>query len=349
MNLQATTNSITKKEKDESYQSSLQKYQSLYLESIQSQLTKNEIELTPYKKLCFYGAIETIDKVLKTQGLAPKDIDQSSLTAAFQYVVITELNPIAGEMFFEVRNAIVRKDAAGDTWGKVLRYAPQGKGNDRLLKKYGANVKEVRQAWVVREGDAFSFPSYNGLEITPPKWIPKGLTGKVLFVVYPVIMNSGAEEWLIADRESVANNLKAHIANNLLGKEHKEKRPTILAKIADKSLDELLDDKELAYFISPSWLLSHSRESMIVRKMRNNAVRQMDLQYDNAFVGSVLTTNIEDGEQYQTGNQYQTADILPVIDEKLNASDIDLTDELKVNDDKKETKPSNVNLTDAIK
>jgi hypothetical protein len=349
MNLQATTNTITKRDNDESYQSSLQKYQSLYLDSIQSQLSKNEIELTPYKKVCFYGAIETIDKVLKTQGLAPKDIDQSSLTAAFQYVVITELNPVAGEMFFEVRNAIVRKEATGDVWGKVLRYAPQGKGNDRLLKKYGANVKEVRQPWFVREGDTFSFPSHNGLEITPPQWTQRGLTGKVLFVVYPVIMNSGADEWLIADRESVANNLKAHIANNLLGKEHKEKRPAILAKIADKSLDEMLDDKELSYFISPSWLLSHSRESMIVRKMRNNAVRQMDLQYDNAFVGSVLSANVEDGEQYQVGNQYQTADILPVIDETPKTDDVILEDELVINEKPKETKPTNVNLTDALK
>ena len=41
------------------------------------------------------------------------------------------------------------------------------------------------------------------------------------------------------------------------------------------SLDDILDSQEYQSYISPAWKSPQSRESMIVRKMRNNIVKKI--------------------------------------------------------------------------
>jgi hypothetical protein len=61
-----------------------------------------------------------------------------------------------------------------------------------------------------------------------------------------------------------------------------------MAKAADMTLDEILDDPELVALgkISPAWSSPQARESMIVRKMRNNVVKKIPKDFSNGFVAT---------------------------------------------------------------
>src|SRR5690606_8989357 len=127
--------------------------------------------------------------------------------------------------------------------------------------RFGRGVKHVHQFWLVREDDDFQYPTYEGIELTPPKWTPKG-TGKVIRVVYPIEKKSGNIEYHIAEREDVIKNLIAHINNNLMNEtfgiaknrfeatakqraEIQEKKNEIIEKAKGLGLDGALADPEL--------------------------------------------------------------------------------------------------------
>ena len=50
------------------------------------------------------------------------------------------------------------------------------------------------------------------------------------------------------------------------------------------TLDALLDAPEFDKYISPAWKEGQSRESMIVRKMRNNITKKYPKNFENAYV-----------------------------------------------------------------
>jgi hypothetical protein len=175
----------------------------------------------------------------------------------------------------------------------------EGDGNDSILARFGRDIKKVGQFWLVREGDEFEYPKYNGFEVTPPKWTPTG-KGQVVRVVYPIVKNDGTYEYYIGEREDVARNLFAHINNNLMNetfgiaesrfkandkqsKEIKAKKAEILKKARELGL-AALDDPELEPWISPAWTEYHSREQMIIRKMRNNVVKKIPKDFGNAYI-----------------------------------------------------------------
>lgn len=146
----------------------------------------------------------------------------------------------------------------------------------------------------MKEGDEFTYPKHRGVEVTPPEWEEKGLSQKVIRVVYPVEMNDGKIEYMIAERESVKGNLFAHVRNNLLnetfglvkgGKKTRydateaekkaiaAKKNEILEALLDcKTIEDMLACEVARPYMSAAWL--DTSESMIVRKMRNNAIKK---------------------------------------------------------------------------
>ena len=156
-------------------------------------------------------------------------------------------------------------------------------------------------------------PKHKGIETTPPEWEEKGLSQRVVRVVYPVEMQNGKIEYLISERESVKTNLFAHIRNNLMnetfgivtGKNAKGKDRTrydatpdekkkIEAKKEEiysalrscKTLEEMLECELARPYISAAWL--DTPESMIVRKMRNNAIKKYPKDFNSMASQSLL-------------------------------------------------------------
>lgn len=288
--------------------SALAKQTEHYTGMIMSTFSQINLQCTDYQKICVANMIARMNEVLASSGLQFSDMDQSNITAILSQCAMLQLNitAVPSECYIQLRKVFVDNE-----WKKRFEFGVEGNGNDAILRRYGVDVASVRAPWVVREGDDFTYPSYSGLEVVPPTWGPKSYTGKVIRVVYPVIKKEGSVEWLISERADVAKNLRAHIANNLLGKDYKEIRPKIISKISDMSLEAMLDDTELRPFISPAWYSGASREDMILRKLKNNATKKYPKNFENAFTASAYEQTYEDYEQYRVEAE--------VIEDKVDA------------------------------
>jgi len=306
---------------------------------IERQLSGNGVHLDPYGKQCVINAISAINTVLDSKGLTWNDeqLDRNNVTQILMNVAALKLNAAASprEVYFQLRNTSIKTKENGKEvtiWRKQIEMGIEGDGNDAILNNFGRNVKQVRPYWLVREGDGFEYPSFNGLEMSPPKWTPKG-QGEVVRIVYPIIFNDDSIQYFIGEREDVVKNLIAHINNNIMnetfgvmpaGKNRYDANAEQKKKIAEKKAEVLkkakeaglgaLDDPELQQYISPAWSEFHSREQMLIRKMRNNIVKKIPKDFGSAFV-EILHANASD-ETY--------ASVQREIAENANSEPIDI-------------------------
>ena len=63
----------------------------------------------------------------------------------------------------------------------------------------------------------------------------------------------------------------------------------------DKDIDKVVDK-----YISPAWKEEQSRESMIIRKMRNNIVKKIPKDFSSSYVAEIYNENSD--ETYKTYN-----------------------------------------------
>lgn len=259
------------------------------------------VQFDEYSKQCAMAAMTSIwqlvkdsDKVKDLNGL-----DTSNLREIVGQAASLKLNAnaVPRECYFQLRTKKV-----GDNYLQVVEMGIEGDGNDAMLRNYGENVDTVYPCWLVKEGDVFEYPKHKGIEMTPPEWEEKGLSQKVIRVVYPLKLKDGSFQYLIAERESVKTNLFAHVRNNLMNETFgllgtkkdkngksvprtrydatQEEKKQIDAKKEEiydalrkcETVDAMLACEIAKPYISAAWL--DTPESMIVRKMRNNAVKK---------------------------------------------------------------------------
>ena len=195
-----------------------------------------------------------------------KKLDSAQIINALQFVTINGLDIFSGQVFIDKR------------WNsKKGRYdikaLPQGSAYEIMVKRFGIDVKTVHQAHVVHEGDEFTMPQYEGLKVTPITFSPSlaGQDKKAIAVYYIIEKNDGSLDYAIATRDGVAKNLMAQITNNAL-KDANTDRSKLFAKMDGKTLDELIADPEFQTLINPTYRNPAARESMIIQKMKKNAL-----------------------------------------------------------------------------
>lgn len=247
------------------------------------------VSFDEYSKQCAMAAMTSIYQLVKDSDKAKdlNSLDTSNLREIVGQAASLKLNAnaVPRECYFQLRTKKV-----GDNYMQVVEMGIEGDGNDAMLRNYGENVDTVYPCWLVKEGDEFSYPKHKGIEMTPPEWEEKGQSQKVIRVVYPIKLKDGTFQYLIAEREGVKVNLFAHVRNNLMNETFGICKNRYNA--TDKQLEEIKAKKEEIYdalrkcetiedmlaceiakpFISAAWL--DTPESMIVRKMRNNAVKK---------------------------------------------------------------------------
>lgn len=338
---------------EQKYSTALVKVTDTFAPMIERQLTGNGVNMDGYAKQCVINAISAINTVLEVKGITWNDpqLDRNNLTQILMNVAALKLNAAASprEVFFTLRNVKMGKD-----WVKQIEMGIEGDGNDAILSRFGRGVEQVGQFWLVREGDEFEYPVYTGFEVTPPVWKPKG-QGEVVRVVYPIKKTDGTIEYHIAEREDVARNLLAHINNNLMnetfgilsaGKRRTDanadqlrqinaKKAEVLKRARDLGLDSL-DDPELQQWISPAWTEHHSREQMLIRKMRNNIVKKIPKDFGNAFVEMTYHESSDD-----------TKHIRKEVAENANREYIDIQAEVKPDEPNEAPDPSPENPNSA--
>lgn len=318
----------------------VQGQQMVLVNELSTALQNAGCELTDYGKKCAINAIAGAYSFLTGQGKTWSDIDMPIFKLSVQSCAVLELNyaSVPSEVYFDLR-------------GNILTIKTQGAGNEKLVRKYGVGIQEnvgLHNAWLVREGDEFTYPSFDGLEMTPPKWQPKSYDKKVILVVYPVRKIDGSTEYLIATREGIKPNIVAQIRQNslyafnkkdkdgktmynsythkpIVDEEAREKFYKELDEASEKlSVDELIKDARFDKYINPTYTSSGSREQMIIRKMKNNALKNYPKEYDNATQKELVNNLYED---YDTSiveeNTNKVVDAVEKVEKELNEEPVD--------------------------
>lgn len=302
-------NEVVKKE-NRSFMTGLVKMQNSFVNMVVDAGNNINIQYDEYQRTCIMNMLGKMNELLTNEGIDINTMDKSKITNILQTVAMLKLNASAMPRECYV---ILRNTKIGDKWRKEFELGVEGDGNDKILRTYGIDIDKVGTPWLVREDDEFTYSQFKGFEVIPPTWIPKG-HGKVVRVVYPIRKKDGTEEYHIAERADVVRNLQAHISNNLMKnkvvKDEAEKsRLNELAASLD--LESILANKELLPHISPSWKNASSREAMIIRKMRNNAIKKIPKDFENAFAATAYEKTYEDYEQYHDDriNKEEAVDI----------------------------------------
>lgn len=301
-----------------------------FMPLITSQMQKNHLQMTAYSKECVLHAISAINAVLDKAGIGWNDpaLDKSTISDILIKISSFQLNAAASprEVYFQLRNEKSKSTdpdtgRSTDVWKKKIEMGIEGDGNDSILSRFGRGVQRVCQIWKIRENDDFKYPTFTGLDMAPPQWTPKG-GGRIVKVVYPIIMQghdgNPYTEFYIAEREDVIHNLLAHMNSNMMQEtfglaESKYKasadqkakiearKRELLTKARNLGLDAALDDEELQPWISPAWTEYHSRESMIERKMRNNAIKKIPKDFGNGMLETMFEETTD--EVYRSTSQ----------------------------------------------
>lgn len=283
------------------FNTKLSYYTNQYLDLMERDLSERGMEFDAYSKECVSSAIGAIFQMSHDSGIDFNEITGSNLKFIMQKVATLKLNANAQprECYFQIRNVnVAPKGSKQQKWEKQIEFNIEGDGNDALVQRYGVNVDKVFPCWKIREEDTYIPPRHKGLEVTPPEWEETG-QGKVVRVVYPIQYKDGHVEYHSCERADVLKNLAAHIKNNMQNetfgiaesrykateKQKQEidaKKADIMEKVAEiGELEAVLDSQELRPYISPAWYELQSRESMIIRKMRNNIMKPIPKKWDS--------------------------------------------------------------------
>ncbi len=284
------TQVVEKKE----FTTALSQWSNEIVKLIENDYSSCGVQFDDYSRKCAMEAVGSIYNLVKSDGKASmSSLDTSNLRGIVENCASLKLNPMAypRECYFQLRNV-----KRGNDWVKVVEMGIEGAGYDALLSNYGKDVAQVYPYWVVKEGDTYVPPKHRGLELTPPEWEEKGQSDKAVRVVYPVKLKDGTVVYLTADRSSVKVNLLAHVKQNMMNatfgicadrykatdaekKKIKEKKDEILNALRScATVDDMLECEIAKPFISGAWL--DTPESMIQRKMCNNATRKYPKNYD---------------------------------------------------------------------
>jgi hypothetical protein len=282
------------------FNTQLSYYTNRYVDLMERDLTSRGMEFDSYSKDCVVAAMGSIFQMVHESGVSFEAINGSNLKFILSKVAALKLNANAQprECYFQIRNVNVAGKGKPAQWEKKIEFAIEGDGNDALVSRYGVDVAKVFPYWKVREGDKYIPPRHKGVEITPPEWEESGV-GKVVRIVYPIQYKDGHIEYLSCERADVLKNLAAHIKNNLQNEtfgicadrykatdaqkaQIEAKKKEIMKKVSDiGELEAIIDCEELRPYISPSYYETQSRESMIIRKMRNNIMKSIPKRWDN--------------------------------------------------------------------
>lgn len=279
-------------------------YVNEYTGLMERDFSENGVQFDDYSKQCVINSMSTMYQLLHSKGLEPKDINGSNLREIIGKVASLKLNSnaVPRECYYQIR-----KQKVGDNYEQIIEMGIEGDGNDAMLRNFGENVDKVYKCWEVKEGDVYTNPKYTGIEVEPPTWEPMGESEKVVRVVYPVKLTDGTATYLISNRDSVKVNLIAHIRNNMMNEtfgicanrykatdkqleEIKNKKNEILNQVrACETLEDMLSCETAIPFISAAWI--DTPESMIVRKMRNNAIKKYPKNFNTMAKQSFLETD----------------------------------------------------------
>lgn len=294
-----TENEVAKKQE---FTTGLSQWTNTITGLVSRDFEQNGVQYDEYSKQCAMNAMGAIFQLVQNTDKADmNNLNTSNLREVVAQCASLKLNAnaVPREVYFQLRS----KQINGQ-WVKMVEMGVEGDGNDALLRQFGNGIDTVYPVWLVKEGDDFTYPRRRGINVEPAEWTPKGLSDKTVRVVYPIKLKDGSVDYLIAEREPVRTNLIAHIKNNMLNEtfgicadrykatpkqkeEIKVKKAEILSAIREcETLEDILNCEVAKPYISAAWL--DTPEAMIIRKMRNNAIKKFPKNLNSMASNSLL-------------------------------------------------------------
>ena len=118
-----------------------------------------------------------------------------------------------------------------------------------------------------------------------------------------------------ADRYKATDAQKVEIA---------EKKRALLNKAKELDLEALLDSSDFDKFISPAWKEEQSRESMIIRKMRNNIVKKIPKSFATSLENEIFNESTDEAYKLHKTEMLE-ASVQPLEDAEI--IDVEPTEE----------------------
>lgn len=334
-----------------------QKFQVEIMQELEKSMNVVDVAFTDYGRKCVVNAIGQLILTCQNQSIKLEDINSILLKQQLQSVGLTELN-CAGqpsEAYFDMRKTwvkVVNKETGKEESRLVYNVTikPQGAGNEKLVRKYGVGLKKgtgLHQAILIHEGDVVTMPQYEGAVITPLKVETKfeNINNKVIGVAYVIEKEDGSEDYLIATREGIKPNIIAQIRQNALYKFKVEKtnskgatyeavdedaRDKFYTKLDADAEKMNVDELITAYkdYVNPTYTSGGSKESMILRKMKNNALKYYPKEYDNSYIKNAVENMFEEKDESVMEKPKvakETVDVVAKVEKELTEEPIDAT------------------------
>lgn len=305
------------------------KIANIYLSDIANLNAQVGMPMTEESKRCGVNAILYLCSELGAQEV--QKLDKAQLVQILQFVTINGLDVNSGQVYIDKR------------WDKTkncykVKACPMGNAYEIMTKRFGVDVKTVHPARVIHEGDEFHMPQFEGTKMTPVIFKPtlEGLDGRAIAVYYIIEKTDGTLDFAIATREGVAKNLMAQILNASL-KEAGADRGKLMTELDGMTLEDIIKDPKFAGFVSPSYRSPASRETMIVTKMKANALRHYTRDLGSKAY-SVIEKDLEEAERNDmvVGDSYEEE--APA--EPLKIADFDVEEPISEEPKKEVEKPN---------
>ena len=286
-----------------------------YLEKIMQISKETAIDFGEYQRVCVMNALYKTEKVALANGYTVNSFQPKDIFFMLQQVAFLEINlsavPAEG-------NIIIRKEK--DKFGNeipVLEFGIEGAGNDRILAKFGSNVKRFKYH-IVYEGDEFTPGYVDGWEEKLPKLVRKFKSVKPIMTYYLIERNDGLTDVMYATLDDVKKSLLAGAKQN--GADDKllreiEKTDTYTL-ISDEVWTKRVIEKEYKYkdnktgkwevkiktspLFNPSYTSGGSRDNMVERKLRNHATRKYPKNFDKTLLRELYEETFEEEKIYKT-------------------------------------------------
>lgn len=280
-------------------------------------------EFTEDGKRCVINAMAGLVTHCKNQDIPFNSLDMTMVKIALRNVGFTELDFAAtpAEAYYDIRKT--------DN-GYSVSIRPQGAGNEKLTRRFGVNVQELKSAILVREKDEYTLPGFDGEKMTPFTWKPHDFTSKVIMVVYPLKKKDGSYEYLIGTREGIKPNLIAQIRQSNLytfkkpnGGTDVQRRQQFYdemdAEFEKMTVDQILADPKWRKELTPTYTSGGSVEAMVIRKMKNNALKNYPREYSNTYQAEAVKDMYEDVDQSlnEKPQKFVDVDMVAKVEEEI--------------------------------
>jgi hypothetical protein len=262
--------------------------------------------------------VNTVRKIQEA-GLDISSYERNNVADVLYQTSFLRLNPSAVPRHCYFMERAIYEN--GKRVGQKIEMNIEGEGNDEILRNFGVGIKKdqngnavgVHKVWIIREDDEFQEGYYNGLNYQPPMWKPKNRKigekkGRIQKVVYPIEKTDGTVEYWSADREDLQPILLKHIEQNLsqYKKADKVGYDKLMNEVKQLTFDEIIakyGEQEVKYTYygksSSSNVIQDSYsgvtgEAMIIRKLRNVALRTYPKNFDKTLVEKIYESTFEE-------------------------------------------------------